>query len=491
MAVYVDCWQEQTEQWTRPLLSAILAESTQLEELLDAYGAANSSRWFLFREYVSALRNFASVGCKLLHLRHAFPRYHLLAVDGDFLKETETAMGHIAELIKCAFSRFGRCAAAEGLDTQESIPQPDELRETLPPGMLPRDRKTRHEASASERLVHLATSLLDLGADAEFLHTVAETPREEFASLISDPISEESMRQLEYRFHNLQSLYDTYVSDSDTEATDSSLWVYRGHVSVIFHLMEIATVLVHFYERHHSLLSTVPSLQSECPFELGRLLDVLMTYCIGGVSRYLTSARELCHSMLKRYATVSTVAVPVPRHKGFHVRPSALVARIVQHYGSEVTMELGGDVYDASSTLELFRANEHINEMKRRRVADEVVRLHLDAEEPTAERLRQAVHRVILELAGGNVIAIYEMPLPIEDEIAKTRDCTVSEVVLSALYRLLAMGKIDVLADVTVQFKGDDRVLKDIALLAEGGYCEDNFGNNTPLPPELSYLKRT
>jgi len=65
--------------------------------------------------------------------------------------------------------------------------------------------------------------------------------------------------------------------------------------------------------------------------------------------------------MLRRYAVPGRIDVPVPRYRGFHVRPSTLVARIVGHYGSEVVMELEGELYNAGVTLDLFRANEKIS----------------------------------------------------------------------------------------------------------------------------------
>jgi hypothetical protein len=55
--------------------------------------------------------------------------------------------------------------------------------------------------------------------------------------------------------------------------------------------------------------------------------------------------------------------------------------------------------------------------------------------------------------------------------------------------QLLALGKIDIDIDLTTTFVGDKRVLADIKLLAESGYGEDKFGNNTPLPEELGYLR--
>jgi hypothetical protein len=56
--------------------------------------------------------------------------------------------------------------------------------------------------------------------------------------------------------------------------------------------------------------------------------------------------------------------------------------------------------------------------------------------------------------------------------------------------RLQAMGQLDISSGLTIAFLGDTRVLADLKLLAEHGYGEDSFGNNIPLPKQLSYLRR-
>ncbi len=44
--------------------------------------------------------------------------------------------------------------------------------------------------------------------------------------------------------------------------------------------------------------------------------------------------------------------------------------------------------------------------------------------------------------------------------------------------------------DISVAFSGDRRVLEDIKVLAKNNYGEDDFGNNLPLPEELTYLRK-
>lgn len=42
----------------------------------------------------------------------------------------------------------------------------------------------------------------------------------------------------------------------------------------------------------------------------------------------------------------------------------------------------------------------------------------------------------------------------------------------------------------SIQFQGDKNAVRDIGLLAGANYGEDTMGNNTPLPPSLSYLRQ-
>ena len=64
------------------------------------------------------------------------------------------------------------------------------------------------------------------------------------------PVSEDKLRSFELRFHNLQSLYDTYVSTTETEGIDPEIPVLRGHISVVLHLLRTARDFAHYIERH-------------------------------------------------------------------------------------------------------------------------------------------------------------------------------------------------------------------------------------------------
>jgi len=476
------------EAMTRPFLSALLSQSIQLEELLDAYGARNNRRWHLFRTIVATIRRFADAAYELLHIQHAAPSYRLLPIQHDFGRATDDAMAYTADVLRQVGRRMRRQARRLDLPVPADTPHDARYAENLPAGRLPQNCATRDIASVSETLTYLATAFLNLAAESGLLHVASRAKPDQYAACIPDPIGEESLRYLEHRFHNLQSLYDTYVSETETEVLDPDLPVLRGHISVVFHLLKVGTALVHYYERHVDRYGR-PSAGRKPLVSRQALLATLMEYSIAYASRYITCAQCLCQEMLKRYAEVTEIEVPAPRYRGLHVRPSTLIAKVVSHYGSEVQMELDGEAYDASTPLEIFRANEKINARKRRWLASEIARLPVALKDVAEEDIQAIARRIVLTLAEQGKVVIYEQPLRLPEEPVQ-RKGTVLEWVVAEIARLQATAKIDINMDLSIRFRGDKRVLADVRLLAEYGYGEDNFGNNIPLPKELAYLRR-
>jgi len=474
---------------TRPLLGELLLHSTQLEELLDAYGASNNRRWRHFRACMAAIKRFSGAAYELLHIQHACEAYRLLEIDEDFIAAADGAMAFTSDVILTAAERVLQEAEKLGLPGPERIPPPGTYDESLPPGKLPNDLAARKAASVRETVTHLATAFLALAAESELLHVVARTDEADYASCVPNPVHEGALRQIRHQFHNMQSQYDTFVSETKAEGLDADLPVLRGHISIVFHLLRVATAFAHYYERHINGRSARSRGQRQALVDPKRLLGTLMRFAITFASHYLAAGQDLCQAMLKRYAKVGRVSLPVPRYRGFHVRPSTLVAKIVLHYGSEVRMILEGQEYDASSPLEIFRANEKINAQKRRWLAMEIGRLSPVNGQSAGTDLRATAEEILRTLARQDRLVIYEQPLQWPDEPVRC-DGTMLQRIVEEVARLQAVGKIDIHADLNIQFVGDSRVLDDIKLLADNGYGEDNSGNNIPLPKKLTYLRR-
>lgn len=489
LADYLSRCRSISEFLIRPFLGEFLSQSMQLEELLDTYDARNNCRWCSFRSLVAAIKLFSDVSYELLHIQHVLPAYRLLRIERDFVKATDEALAFTAGVLSGVSKQILASAEQLGLMVPTGSLRERFYTGELPVGRLARDCGRLRKGTVSETVTLLATAFLNLAAESKDVCAASRAEPEQYPSYVADSVSEESLRSLELRFHNLQSLYDTKVSGTKAEEQDTDLIVLRGHVSVVFHLLKTATLFAHYYERHVNKELCPLSMPQQPLVKPEGLLSVLMDYSITHISLYIGCAEELCRQMLKRYAEIVRVEVSVPPYRGFHVRPSTLISKLVLHYGSEVRMELGGEVYDASSPLELFRANEKINAQKRRWLAAEIVRLKLIQEKQDQSDLDATIRNVISKLAEQSKLIVYEQPGPLPEE-STSKEGTLLERVTDAIAQLLAMGKIDVVTGLVATFVGDKRVLADVKLLAESGYGEDNFGNNAPLPEKLAYLRR-
>jgi hypothetical protein len=472
---------------TRPFLGEFLSQSVQIEELLDAYDARNNCQWCVFRSLTAAIKLFSNVSYELLHIQHALPAYRLLPIKRDFVDATDKTLEFTGKILSTAAGQL--LAKAEQLELPIPSQSLRNYSEKLPPGRLPHDCAARRTETVSETVTLLATAFLNLAADSKKIRAAAKAKPEEYASYARESLTEESLRSLELRFHNLQSLYDTFVSGTEVEDMDTDLPVLRGHISIVFHLLMLATGFAHYYERHVNKQACALAATREPVVEADALLWQLMNYCIAHIGLYIACAERLCQKMLKHYAEIGEIEVSVPQYRGFHVRPSTLISTIVLHYGSDIRMKLDEEVYNAASPLELFRANEKINAEKRRWLASEIVGSEIIRQSLEQSKINEIVQSVVLKLAEQGKVILYEQPLQMPEESGE-REGTLLQRVNDKMGQLLALGKIDINIDLTAKFVGDKRVLADIKLLAEFGYGEDQFGNNTPLPEELVYLRR-
>jgi hypothetical protein len=253
----------------------------------------------------------------------------------------------------------------------------------------------------------------------------------------------------------------------------------------------VATDLVHYYERHMSSLRRKTREELKFPITEEDILTILFDFLFNYARYYMEAAVHLCRTMIQNYSEKGQITVPIPDYRGFHVRPSTLIAKIVAHYGSTVEMQMNDQRYDAGITFELFRANEEINAMKRRKIAD-MLRNIPELQEPVSadpQNRKKELQLLFVHLMKMNEIIFYDTDIP-EEEFKPVEGETLADLIGRYIKQLMSLSKIDVRCDLTVTFRGDNRALADIKLLAENGYGEDKFGNNIVLPPDLAFLRR-
>lgn len=483
--------QTSLENIQRPIIGKLHLEATRCEEIMDYFGSKQNKYWYPFRQTIAVTKSFSSIAYNLLHIQKTAPLYNLQIVDGDFLSETDRVLKVIINSLILNASTMIKIAVRKKIPIEKTGYLIESFTELFPEGRLQNNRKRRKTRFPSRIAINLATSFLNLAEESRSLKVYKKVSKRDYRNCIPEIISEESMRIMENKFHNLQSIYDTHLQLSDIAQHDKSLPILRGQISLVYHLLETATILVHYIERHSNYFSRKWKFKRH--IEEGQCLSMLMEYFINYCDKFIVSSQEVCRTVLRQYSVPGSITVNIPNYRGFHVRPSTLLSKIVHHYGGNVKMQLHDQIYDASMPLELFRANEVINSDKRQYAAKEIMKHYLIKKlkmtKVSSEEMIKKLRIIFLDLLEQKTLLIYESSFSFE-ELDPVSDETLIDYVKRAITTYLALGKIDISSDLTVTFTGDKRVLKDIKILAENGYGEDLFGNNIVLPSELSYLRR-
>ena len=472
------------------MISRIHLEATKCEELLDAFGASRNEYWAPVRMATAVAKAFSQVIYNMFHIYYSAEGYNLLEVEGDFISATRESMFSLLKVLVKASGNFIKVVKRMKLDKMLAPATEYNFRNTPIDGKLRFNLRRKTVENPRDTAVYLATSFLNLAEECDWLEIHKELKPKQYHCCIPDIINEARLRHVANNFHSLQSTYDTYLSTSDIAESDANLPVMRGQITVVFHLLETVVTLVHFYERH-SLSNWNGSLRPSIGNK--ELLAIITEYFITFTDKYIGVTQELCKDILKSYAVQGEIEVPIPNYRGFHVRPSTLIAKIIIHYGSEVRMKLDETIYDASLPLELFRANEALNQRKRAAVTRYCMDHKLIKNDAGASYdailMRKILRAVFLDLLEKQRIMIYDNDYSFDDMESYTNE-TLAEFIKRAIVFYLTVGRIDIISGDTVRFQGDTRVLEDIKELADSGYGEDKFGNNVVLPKSLSYLKR-
>ncbi len=474
----------------RSFLRSLQMETSRIQELIDGYGVQKNKEWFPFRETVAGGKTFSSTYYNLLHVREASSRYTLMDIKEDFSAVTEEILLSLRQSIFTFCGELEKQAKLRGVYPKTIEPDFEPCDEELMPFRFPENRIVRHVDKVGESVVYLATQVLNLSEKAIVKELLRQRQPEQFESCIPELVNEEKCRLVEANFHNLQSMYDTYLFESDLENQNKDLRYLRGHVSIIFHLLKMGTDLIHYYIRHMSKLRRESYAKLRFPLPKDAMLTAIFDYFLHYAGLYLEAAKQLCRSMIQHYSVETEVHVRIPNYRGFHVRPSTLIARIVAHYGSNIKMFLDDEEYDAGIPFDLFRANEEINARKRRYIADKMNnRRELQVQPPNdIEDLKKDLLILFLNMMSMRELILYDSDLPFDD-LSREQQENLAALASRYIKHFMSIAKIDVRSDITIAFRGDNRALHDIELLAENGYGEDEYGNNIELPPELAYLR--
>ncbi len=357
--------------FTKKLYSKLIVNSHILEDFLDFHGAKKNSEWVFYRELSATIRHLSLASYSQRHILNRFKFYTF--EDGgqdifrqealDTLRTIQDSIRLAAPVILKEAERLGIVIPTSGYDLSyfpgiSSTQQLDHNIDDINPGK-----------QKQKNLARISSEFLEVVRDFEQFAFYERYDLKKIHTIVPEKINEVAIRSYEMRVHNIQSSFDSYVVSLESEEDNQILEQLRSHFSIVFHMLQVMGRLLHFYERHLYDVGFKEEYKkvSENLAELidpDVLLDRAMNFCLFYAWRFLSSGKKVASTVLNQNMETGSIEVAIPKDRGFHSRPSLLVAKIVQHYGGEVQLRVGGDCFDASSVLDIQWAGGKINKEK-------------------------------------------------------------------------------------------------------------------------------
>ncbi len=334
-------------------LSRLGEAADELETYLDDFGARENRTFATFGELVASLRGLSRVRSSGLYLLSRISRYQLLG-ETEQLQEDLEAADHVLEgalislcggLLTCAEDLKIPWKAAEVWEG----PKPTVRR------LLPRNLDADASSGERQHIAELGSRFQAVLKASRQLELGHRRPAEGLARYVAEHATEERCRWYESAVHNIQSMYDTYVLLTSLEGEHAWLRNLRGHVSVARHLLEMATGLVHFYERHENDIR-----HQGAKSEISRLvskeavLDVAVNTCLRQAYMIVESCSPVAQKIIETFAGQQTVSLQMPKGVSLHARPLALIVQVARHHRTPLEISLEGEACSALSLMGLI-----------------------------------------------------------------------------------------------------------------------------------------
>ena len=328
-------------------------EAHDLETFLDDFGARQNRTFVTFGEMVASTRGLAVVGTTGLHLSQRLMRYQVLIDRGPLARDLEegqrrlnVALGSLLSALILEGADLGCNWASSSAEDRTELPQRH---------LLPRNLDESDAVDERQHIAEIGARFLKVLETSRSLNLGFTRPRESLVAFVRDHATEERCRWYESTVHSIQSMYDTFVLNTVVERDHPWLASLRGHVSVSLHLLEMATGLMHFYERHEGDVRHLPARTAIAAVvsEL-EILDIAVNVCLRHAYLYVEAASALAHQILQTFVSRATVSLSMPPGITLHARPLALIVQIARHYGTPLDISLDGESCSANSLMSLI-----------------------------------------------------------------------------------------------------------------------------------------
>lgn len=344
---------------SKRLYVACVKEATELEDFLDDHGARNNKQWLFFGELIASIRNIASTAYLITHILSRIKFYHLDPKRTvAFSRDANNILNFLHTSLHALFTQVMNEAACRGLTIPTASISEDSFQDAIITHMLPQNIDIEDAADMHESIIRVATEFITVSSSCRSVLIEKKVPVSSITSdLVPGTINEETLRNYEAHMHNAQSMYDTYIQKTPIESENELLPRFRGHISITLHLLGIARELSHFFERHELSVRHETSRQKITKIvPKTKVLNGIVNFSLYYFTLFLRDGHVIAEKLLQDFTILETVTVPVPRGLGFHLRPSTLVAKVVNHYGSKVSMLVNDKEFDAGSVIDIMWA---------------------------------------------------------------------------------------------------------------------------------------
>ncbi len=349
-----------TEGWTKKHFFQLIKESDALESFLDDYGARYNRTYAFLTELIASTRWFARAGYSLSHLEgrlasYGAERWMEAAELGGALSGLQRGLNittrSLRELLEATF----RIASELGLELSREATLEGPFLPVVASRKLPRNVDQAALVDEEQKIAAVASKYLQACSMLGEVGIRRIDDSDQLRRAFARHCTEERARVYEATVHNLQSTYDTHIQNTVLEAGDARLSDLRGHVSSALHLLEAVTHMAHFIERHEGdIRSEEVKQRISTMVDQAEVVDFVWNELLYWANRFLQAGSPLAEDLLPAYTNVGEATFVLADGLNMHARPVSLLVGVVQHHGTPVQMELGGQVCNAGSILELL-----------------------------------------------------------------------------------------------------------------------------------------
>lgn len=324
-----------------------------IEAMLDDHGARQNRAFATLRELAASLRGLSRVKALGMLLIARLPRY---VTEHDNL-DLVSALGTAHVTLDRAITALCETTLAEaerlGLSWEGGAGVP--AGDLSPRRLLPRDVDADLADDERQHIAQLGARFLIVIQASRQLGLKDVKPVEALVEFVKERATEDRCRWYESAVHNIQSMYDTYVQGTALEQCEAWLQVLRGHASVSLQLLEMATGLVHFYERHENEIRH-ESARERVASLVGKedILNAAVNVCLRQAYLYVESASGTVDRILSTFVAERAAELELPEGVVLHARPLALIVKIARHHGTPLEVTIEGESCSATSLMDLI-----------------------------------------------------------------------------------------------------------------------------------------